>query len=410
MLVHWIWLVSRPGLHERDQKRIMEAFSDAEDVYFADKDRLEQALDLAPSQLESLMDKDLLEAQSILRKCVDKGISLCTYGDEEYPFRLRHIADPPMVLYYKGTLPDTARVAVVAEVGTRKASLYGLQVARRMGYQIGACGGVLVSGMAKGIDAMAIQGALLSGSPVIGVLGCGADVVYPAVNRSLFADVERCGCLISEFPPETPPYRWNFPRRNRIMSGMSNATLVVEAPVGSGSLITARDALEQGRDVYAVPGNVDTPGFVGSNELLREGAMVATNGWDIMGDYAHLYPETVHPMNEQDWIHGKELEMETASAVAQTTQTPRVKKKTDKKYEKKPIDKQKNSPYDDLKGILPTLPDAQRQILELLTRERLVDEIIEETGMGASKVSATLTVLEIKGMIQRLPGKRVALK
>lgn len=410
MLIHWIWLAMRPALSDRQKKTVLDAFSDAEDVYCATQIQYQQVGGITHDGVCSLMDKSLADAEKILRQCMDKQIKLCVFSDEDYPQRLKHIVDPPLVLYYKGNLPATESLPVIAVVGTRGASAYGLQVARRLGYQIAACGGAVVSGVAKGNDAMAMEGALLAGGTVIGVLGCGVDVVYPAVNRNLYADIIRNGCLISEFPPKTPPYKWNFPKRNRILSGMSNGTVVIEAPEGSGALITARQALEQGRDVFAVPGNVDMPSFVGNNALLREGAITARNGWDVIGEYERLYPETIHKMDAQLPDEALQNREQMSLKVAQKAVLPRKKPKCDRKKEKKPIDKEENPPYSDVKGILPTLPYTQQQIVQLLTEERLVDEIIEQTGLPAAKVSAALTVLEIKGIIRRLPGKRIRIK
>lgn len=410
MLIHWIWLATRPSLNDRQKKLVLDAFSDAEDVYCAKQEDFQQVEGLTQDEVGSLMDKNLTSAEEVLRQCIDKQIKICIFSDEVYPQRLKHIIDPPLVLYYKGNLPAMENMPVIAAVGTRGASAYGLQVAQRLGYQIAGCGGVVVSGVAKGIDAMAMQGALLAGGTVVGVLGCGVDVVYPVGNRELFADIIRCGCLISEFPPETPPYKWHFPRRNRILSGLSNGVVVIEAPQGSGALITARQALEQGRDVFSVPGNVDMLTFEGSNALLREGAIPARNGWDVIGEYEMLYPKIIHKIDAEPTKHccadGEKMPLKLAQKIV----SPGKQQKSDRKKEKKPIDKEVKQPYSDVKGILPSLPDTQRQIVELLTEERLVDEIIEQTGLPAAKVSAALTVLEIKGIIRRLPGKRIVLK
>ena len=210
------------------------------------------------------------EANGILGDCAAKGIYVLTYQDAAYPNRLKHIPDPPLTLYYQGTLPDFDAEPAVAVVGTRRASAYGCLTARRMGYQIAKCGGLVVSGMAGGVDTLAMKGALLAEQPVVGVLGNGLDVVYPRSNRDLYQDVAWRGCLLSEFPPGTPPIGRNFPRRNRIISGLTCGVVVVEAPARSGALITAQLALDQGRDVFAVPGNVDAACSAGSNGLLRK--------------------------------------------------------------------------------------------------------------------------------------------
>ncbi len=237
MLIHWIWLATRPDLPDRVKAALLERFYDAEDLYFADSAAFE---DLSPEARASLGDKDLKEAQKILDACMKRGIGILSFRDAGYPARLKNIADPPVVLYYKGRLPDFDGLPLIGVVGTRRASAYGLTVAKRMGYQIAACGGVVVSGMAFGIDGVAMAAALTAGMPVVGVLGCGADIVYPPSNRALFADTEKNGCILTEFPPGTPPGKWNFPRRNRIISGLSCGVLVVEAPERSGALITAR--------------------------------------------------------------------------------------------------------------------------------------------------------------------------
>ncbi len=410
MLIHWIWLSTRPGINDRKKKQILDAFGDPEDAFCSSEAELSQMEGISREMITALMDKNLSDAENILRQCVDKGICVCTMAEEAYPKRLKHIADPPLVLYHKGPIPNMETAPVIAVVGTRTASAYGMNVSRRIGYQIGACGGILVSGVAKGNDGMAMHGALLSGGQVLGVLGSGVDVVYPKCNRHLFADLERGGCLLSEYPPETPPYSWNFPRRNRIISGLSNGVVVVEAPEGSGALITAREALEQGRDVFCVPGNVDMPTFEGSNALLREGATPVRNGWDVVSEYAQIYPDVVHPMSDQSLPQNLENDIPFVPKVAEKTHSPANRTPANQKKAKTPIDNSGKQPYSDLKAILPSLPENEQKLVELLTTERLVDELIAESGMPAAKVGVALTMLEIKGIIKRLPGKRVALK
>ena len=410
MLIHWIWLATRPNMNDRQKKLVLDAFGDPEDAFSEDEAAYLQVQGLHKEALEALKDKNLAEAQKILRQCVDKDISICTYHDKTYPKRLKHIVDPPLVLYHKGAIPNMEAAPVIAAVGTRRASAYGMNVSRRMGYQIAACGGILVSGVAAGIDGMAMQGALLAGGRVVGVLGCGVDVVYPKSNSRLFSDMGRNGCLISEFPPETLPYRWNFPKRNRIISGLSNGVVVIEAPEASGSLITAKQALEQGRDVFCVPGNVDMPTFAGSNALMRDGAIPVRDGWDVVSEYESMYPEAVHALEASVEIRDVLDDEKVVPRVAEKTHYPEKKRPIDKKKEKKPIDNGWEQPYSDVKDKLPKLPDTERQIAQLLTNERLVDDLIAETGLPAAKVGAALTMLEIKGIIKRLPGKRISLK
>lgn len=410
MLIHWIWLATRPHMNDRDRLAVLSHFGSPEDIYFADDAAFADVEGMTKQIAESLQEKDLHNAGDILQECVDLGIHICTFNDGAYPSRLKNIADPPMVLYYVGHLPDLDGTPVIAAVGTRKASPYGLNVARRIGGQLARCGAIVVTGMAAGIDGAAASGALTAGGTVVGILGCGVDVVYPACNRGLFADVERHGCLISEFPPGTEPMKWNFPRRNRIMSGLSNGVLVVEAPESSGALITAKQAADQGRDVFVVPGNVDVPTCIGSNALMREGAIPVRNGWDVVSEYLALYPDKIR--RDMSFVQpagftGKET-ME--AKVAQEPEMPHKTSNTAESRQKVSVDKQQKQAYYDIHKF-ETLPENQRRIIALLLDgEQLVDDVIARSEMPAGEVLSQLTLMEIQGIVARKPGKRVALK
>lgn len=419
MLVHWIWFAHRPGLSDRARAVLMQHFSDPEDIFYADGGAFLHLDFLTEEGRKALSDKDLTKAEQILQTCAREKIHILTYRDAAYCARLKNIADPPMVLYYKGRLPDWDASPVIGIVGTRKASAYGLTAAKRMGYQIGRCGGIVVSGMAFGIDGMAMAGALTAGQTVVGVLGCGADIVYPVSNKALFADTERYGCIVSEFAPGTPPMKHHFPKRNRIISGLSCGVLVVEAPEKSGSLITARQAAEQGRDVFAVPGNIDMPGFAGSNALLRDGAILASSGWDVISEYQALYPDkirkengpihlTAYPDEVRKLAQASEKPLQK---VAQKAAVPSEKTEEPEEKSKKVIDKAESSPYSDVNKPKPKLSETEQTIVDCLqSGERLVDDVIAETGMTTGKLLASLTMLELKGLIRRLPGKRISLK
>lgn len=405
MLVHWIWLATRPHVSDRVKLALVERFRDAEDVYYASQEELSQMEGLTQEAVAGLLDKKLSEAHQILARCSDKKLQVLTWIDGAYPSRLRNIPDPPMVLYYKGTLPLFDEVPVIGAVGTRKASTYGCTVARRMGYQIAACGAIVVSGIAAGIDAAAMKGALEAGGTVVGVLGHGADVIYPAGNRGLFADVERCGCLLSEFPPQTKPSKWTFPKRNRIISGLSNGVLVAEAPARSGALITARQAAEQGRDVFVVPGNIDSPTCIGSNALLRDGAVAVSSGWDIVSEYEAAYPGRVCHRD------GAPEPERTMLKVAQEPVRLEPEQPQNRRPDKKEIDNGASAPYIDGEKILSSLTQEERGIAEYLRQGPcLTDDVLAHCGGTPGKVLAALTMLEVKGVIRRLPGNLVALK
>ena len=410
MLIHWIWLATRPSVSDRQKKLLLDVFEDPEDIFFAEPEAFAGMEGLTEDAVAALQDKNLKEADQILKECMQKSIHICTMHDGAYPARLKNIVDPPVVLYYKGCLPDLDGSPVIAVVGTRKASGYGMTVAKRMGYQIARCGGIVVSGVATGVDGMAMRGALTAGTPVVGVLGCGADVVYPLSNRSLYADTEKCGCLITEFPPGTQPMKWNFPKRNRIISGLSSGVLVVEAPEKSGALITAKQAADQGRDVFVVPGNIDVPTCVGSNALLREGAISVMSGWDVVSEYAHLYPDRIHPdiTPAKQTVTEEEMAQAAPAKVAQKPQLPKTYPAADKKKEKKPIDNGQTEGYSVQSKPLPSLTEEEKQIMQLLTGESLVDDLVAQVGLPTAKVLSALTMLQIKGLIRQLPGNRVA--
>ena len=418
MLVHWIWLAHRPGLNDRIKVALLQQFRDPEDIFFADSGVYDHIDGLSDEAKASLRDKDLIPAEEILDRCSREKIHLLTFQDAAYPNRLKNISDPPILLYYKGRLPDFDGMPLIGVVGTRKASAYGMTTAKRMGYQIGRCGGIVVSGMAYGIDGMAMSGALTAGQMTVGVLGCGADIVYPVSNKALFADVEQYGCILSEFAPGTPPAKWTFPKRNRIISGLSCGVLVVEAPEKSGALITARQAADQGRDVFVVPGNIDLPSFVGSNRLLRDGAIAVSSGWDILSEYEALYPDKIRKddrkpiqMAYPDEVRKAAEEAENPPKVAQKPRLPKKSGNLKKEINKKVIDKEPSSSYSDVNDILTKLSEEERAIVTAIRDgERLVDDVIAETGLTTGKLLASLTMLELKGIIRRHPGKRISLK
>lgn len=402
MLIHWIWLSRLSRVTIRQKLTLLQMFRDPEDIYYAHEAALRQAEGMTEKAMENLAQKDLAEARQILITCGEKSISILTYGDGAYPCRLKNIPDPPLVLYYKGCLPDWDNLPVIAVVGTRKASAYGMQAAAKLGYQIAACGGLVVSGLADGIDAWAMKGALLAGKKTVGVLGCGADVVYPAKNKELFSQTEKQGCILTEYIPGTPPNSWHFPQRNRILSGLSAGVLVVEAPEKSGALNTAHHAADQGRDVFVVPGNIDAKNCAGSNQLLREHAIAVLSGYDVVREYECIYPQSIirNPAGEP-----KEL------LVAQEPVYPSVSKASAPAHDKKSIDNREKSGYSVKHDAFSGLTSEEQAVVDQLTRTpKTVDDVIAETQLPTGKVLSILTMLAMKGVVQNHPGKCVSLK
>lgn len=399
MLLHWIWFASLPGVNTRLKIQLLERFSDPEELFRTEN--YSHVPEISAELAEVLGNKDLTLARKIMADCKHAQLGILTMQDAAYPSRLRCISDPPLVLYYKGYMPDLEEQPAIGIVGTRKATANGLVNTKNMAREITACGGLVVSGGAAGIDTAALEGALDAGGACIAVLGCGADVVYPKSNRMLFHKISEVGCLISEYPPGTEPRPWQFPERNRIISGLSNGVLVAEAPRNSGALITAREAMSQGRDVFAVPGNVGNPNCEGSNSLLEDGASVALSGWGIMKEYEGVYPcvakrSCVYPTAEQ----------EPPLMVAQHFHFE-LKAETDKKA----IDNSTSGAYIDREQILTGLDPFSRTIVEALGPEPIpVDDLIATVGAPPNQVLGALTMLALSGVVENHPGRLVSLK
>jgi DNA processing protein len=394
--LYWIWLTRRPGLGPVKLRRLLEQFGGPEALYAADAQALARA-GVSETARRALLDKDLEPARSILRSCKEKGLHILTLGDADYPSALGRTADAPVLLYCKGELPGAGRQPWIGLVGARRADAKGLALARQFGWQIVGCGGVVVTGMAKGIDAEAAWGALDRGGRVVGVLGCGPDLVYPKENAALYEKVAAQGCLLSEYPPGVQPDARHFPARNRIISALSDGVTVVQASEQSGALITARWAVSQGREVFAVPGPAGESLSRGCNQLLREGALLAENGWDIMREYYYRYPGAVRECRELPPPRSPEA----ASAAPQPSEPaapprPQAAPRTETPQQPAP------PPAD--------LTPPQRRILEALQGGPVqLDTLIDKTGLPAAQVLPQLTLLQIKKIITQLPGKQYTL-
>lgn len=409
---YWLWLTTRKGLGAKSALAVLRFFGSPEAAFYADADQYRRIEGLrSPSCLE---DKDLSEPERIMSECYRQNIHILTYQDAAYPARLKNIDDPPLVLYYQGTLPAFDEEPVIAMVGTRHGSGYGLMQAKNLGLHLAKMGALIISGGAEGGDSMALRGALASGRPVAAVLGCGVDVVYPACNRELFADIRSHGCILSEYAPGTPALGAHFPVRNRLLSGLALGVVVVEAPRKSGALITAAHALEQGKDVFTIPANVGTHSCEGNIQLLKDGAIVVEDGWDVMKEYVHLFPNLVRyrpkpfPMGlslseAKMAAEPKPVKEEPRQTVAETAKIP-------ESSDKRAVDRKENGAYIDLREILENLSPDEKTVAQLLeTAPQHIDDLIEQSQLPAGRVLAALTLLEIKGYVKRLPARRFSL-
>ena len=382
MLKYWVWLSELKGLRNQTRLALLRRFGDPESIFYADADELLLTDGVERSQLKLLENHDLAPADRILADCQRLGIRLLTLSDAAYPGRLKNIYDPPALLYCKGRLPLLDDLLCVAVVGTRDCTPYGVACAEKLGFGLASGGAAVVSGLAKGIDAAAIRGALRAGGVTVGVVGNGLDVYYPYESRYLYEDVASAGILLSEYPPGTEPASGHFPVRNRIISGLSLAALVVEAPERSGALITAMTALEQGRDVFAVPGPIDAPTSVGCNRLIRDGAGLVSDASDILREYEGRFVLNLKESREQPETLGYQARMAP---------------------EPKPV-----APTLSLRHSDAELTDDQIAVLKALsdTEPMQVDDLTELVEIPTRRVLSALTVLEIDQYVAQHPGKR----
>jgi DNA processing protein len=363
--IGWLALALTPGLGARTAGKLLREFGSPDAIFNASLTALEgQRIPAAVAQaLHSR--RPLSDAAKELAQVQATGCRLLTWDEPEYPARLREIYDPPPLLYVRGNIELLSR-HLISIVGARRPTPYGNQMAERISRDLADRGLVISSGLARGIDASAHKGALSSANgATIGVLGCGIDVVYPKENKKIFEQMEQRGAIISEFPIGTFPAPQNFPIRNRIIAGMALGVVVVEGAQYSGSLITARLAMEFGREVFGVPGHVTQPSSFGPNQLIKQGAKLVT-GWE---DVVEELPTPVR---------AELMPVETAS-------------------------------HEERAALVEdSLSPTEKPLYSILSLDeaRHVDDLVELSGLTSSEVLASLFDMELKGVIRQLPGKQ----
>ena len=346
---YWIGFTLVKGIGAVRFQRLLERFGDAESAWMGAPAELAEA-GLSLKLIERLVEvREKVDLARIWDQIQSKGIQVLTWLDEAYPQRLREIEQPPPVLYLRGELlpEDTWAVAIV---GTRRVTPYGRQVTEEIAAYLAANGITVVSGLARGVDALAHNAALKAGGRTLAVLGSGVDRIYPPENRALAEQILEQGAVLSDYAPGTPPESSNFPPRNRIISGLSMAVIVIEAGKTSGALITAEFAAEQGREIFAVPGNILAPQSKGTNKLIQQGALPLLSASDVM----------------------------------------------------QALDLTRVGQHKAARKALPT-DEVEAKLLATIGEEPLhVDEIRNQTGLPVEKVSATLVMMELKGMVRQV--------
>ncbi len=365
---YWLAFARVAGLGVRGAHKLIEHFGSPEAAYHASLTELESCGLPAHVAQAIFAQAGLKEAEKEIESAAKLGCGLLTYVSPDYPKLLKEIPDPPLVLYVRGDVPTLAQYAV-AIVGTRRPTTYGLQVARRLARDLGERQLVIVSGLARGIDSAAHHGALEAPGKTVAVFGCGIDVVYPRENKRLAEKIMASGAVVSEFPLGTAPAPENFPIRNRILSGLSLGVLIVEAAEYSGSLITARLASDQNREVFAVPGNITAAQSFGPNHLIKQGAKLVDQWMDVVEEFpAEIRMQLLPPAEASE---GAMATPETASLFEQSLK-----------------------------------PD-QKAVFETLRADEalFVDAIVGSVSLSPPRVLAALLELEMSGLIRQLPGK-----
>jgi DNA processing protein len=369
ILKYWIALKSIAGIGNVTFPALVDKFGSLPAIFDASVTELKQTPGISKDIAASIANfKGWDKVKEELEVVNKNKVKIITYQDDLYPQKLLNIYDRPPYIYVLGTLDkEDINIAIV---GSRAASSYGKYTTERLSRELAMKGVTVVSGMARGIDSAAHRGALSAHGRTIAILGSGLDVIYPPENKKLFHDIIENGAVISEYPPGTPPRSSNFPARNRIISGMSYGVVIVEAGEKSGSLITARLALEQGREVFAVPGSIDAAGSRGTNKLIKQGAKLIENTDDIL--------EEILPQIDRTNVL-------------------------------KPVGACPSEEVSD--ENVESLSVLEQKIIGFITKKRLhIDDLISSTGLSSGDILSALTTLELKGFIQQHPGKFFSLK
>lgn len=376
--VYYVWLSLAIGPESPRYSTFFARFKTAKAIY--DNEDFSSFEKLTDKQLHRLEDKNLDKAMEICALCKAKGYGILTYHDEYFPERLRIISSPPPVLYYRGNLKKFNNECLISIVGTRSMTDYGRQVTRQFARTFAAAGAIVVSGMAAGIDGEAHRGCLDENGYTVAVLGTGIDKPYPRENEVLYYDIIERGLVLSEFYPGSPVTAHNFPIRNRIISGISSATVVTEAGERSGALITARLAIMQGKDVYALPGLTGSEQSVGTNMLLQKGVNLAYRPSDVLSKLELLYPDKIRIpayAYRVEEIKIKPKAERREAFIGEETKKPKLNKEIGK------------------------LEPSEQAIVDALVKSKALipDEIVASTGLDAGDVMSSLTVLELYGVV-----------
>ena len=422
-LVFWIWLSLAVTPGKDTFRKLIGELDKPEAVFKAEREELIHIIGSASSDLKALEDKDLTKASEILDFCKRKNVGILTYSDPEFPRSLAEIPTPPVLLYYRGKLPDFNASCMISMVGTRRLTDYGRKNAFSIGYDLAIAGAVLVSGMAIGIDGVSHAGSLSAGGINVAFLGSGIDVCYPEQHKRLAREIVKSGCVMTEYAPGTRPERYNFPRRNRLIAGISCASIVIEGRENSGAIITARYAKEFGKRLYALPGNVDNKTSEVTNLLIKTGAQLITSADDIVRDLEFVYTGIINPFKLEKRIAVdmnkafSELEISCVSAGDSIFSHARKRKEKAKKAhnenvtavsdtDSKDVSNNKKASFEPSKDM--KFDEATVRIYKKIPEsgECTVESLVGD-GDGMPAIMKALLKLEMGRFILMLPGEKV---
>ncbi|MGN1316263.1 MAG: DNA-processing protein DprA [Acutalibacteraceae bacterium] len=393
---YWIWMQNSLGVGARTDE-ILSYFETPENLYNAGSKEWRLSGLLTPKKIETLKSSTPSETGKILNECRQKGYNIITPDNSLFPERLRTLSDMPLVLYGIGDCSVLSDVVSVGVVGTRNASPYGIQVAQKLSYTLASSGATIVSGGALGVDSEAHAGAMLAKGRTLAFLGCGLSFGYLKENASLRRAITRYGAVVSEYPPFAPAGRMTFPIRNRLISGVSLGVVVIEAGVKSGSLITANCALEQGKDVFAIPGDIVRSSFDGTNHLIKNGAKPVFSAEDILIEYEGLYGELFDISKSRVPLSAVEY-VEYRKKKAENTQTSKPHKK---------LPDEKIKPCVERKELPDHISEEAKCVYSVLNEnETHIDDIVRKTNLKMNIVLSSLTELELSGLAELVSGKK----
>ena len=371
--IKWLWLTVKAGISKAKIKKLLEIFNNVDNIFVALREDYEKLNFLEEKHINSLCDKNTLYCEKLLTAMKNGKMDIITYDMKEYPRSLTDLSSYPYVLYWKGTLLNLNEYNCISVVGSRTPCQYGKDITQKICHNLANKGFIIVSGMADGIDSVAHTAAVESGVPTVAVLGTGANIVYPRSNKKLYDKICENGMIISEYVPNTLPDTYRFPERNKIIAALSMSTVVTEAAIKSGSLITASVSKKLGRDIFALPGNITSKLSDGTNKLIEEGANIILRHSDVYDYYEKKF--------------GKEKLFEKMYAFSE------------KAYEKKEEQKDSSEKNNNICN------DEEKIIIEALKEENLtIDGLFYKTGLSITDLSTKLLLMEISGKVSKLAG------